>query len=85
MHKNKFVHPVAQAVHRRSLTSEKWIHSQFSLRGIFGGKSDTGTDFFPEHLVLFLSVLFQQYSMLVCWSSTLYNLITWQRHGITLK
>jgi hypothetical protein len=48
MHKKTFVCPVAQAFHRRSLTSKKWIQSQGSLRGTCGGQNGTGTDFSPS-------------------------------------
>jgi hypothetical protein len=48
MHKKTFLRPMAQAVHRHSLTSEKWIQSQGSLRETCGGQSDTGTDISPS-------------------------------------
>ena len=45
MPKKTFVRPIAQAVHRRSITSEKWIKSQGSLRGTCGGQCSTGKAF----------------------------------------
>jgi hypothetical protein len=45
MHKKTFFRPVAQAIHRRSLASKKWIQSQCSLRGTCGEQNGTGTDF----------------------------------------
>jgi hypothetical protein len=54
-----------QAIRRRRLTAEDRFQSQASPCGIYGGQSDTGTDFLPRTSVFFLLMSFFRCSMLI--------------------